>query len=110
MSEKTVQARIVKAIREEYPEAWIFKVHGSPYQMTGVPDLLVLAHGILYGFEVKHRRPGESAEHARSRATPQQRAQIRAIRAAGGVALVVLGPDEVLQVMSGEVDQRTLNV
>lgn len=88
---------IVKAILREYPDAWTFKVHGSPYQRAGVPDLLVCVHGSLFGFEVKHQKPDESEQHARGRATLLQRNEIRDIRQAGGYAAVILSPEEALE-------------
>ncbi len=57
--------------------AWVFKVHGSPYQQVGVPDLLVGYQGRLYGMEVK--RPGQSL-------SPVQAKVIEEIRASGSIA------------------------
>lgn len=91
---------IVKAIRRWYPGAWTFKVVGNPYQMTGVPDLLVLVNGRLVGLEVKFVRPGESVAHARGRATTGQLSQIRSIRDAGGVAGVVVSVNEALALVA----------
>jgi len=33
--------------------AWVFNVHGHPFQQVGVPDLLVGYKGRLYAMEVK---------------------------------------------------------
>jgi len=87
---------IVKAVKTKYPHSWVFKVHGGPMQVAGIPDLLILVDGRMIGAEVKFKRPGESEAHARGRATPIQRNQIEKIRAAGGVADVVLSIDETL--------------
>ena len=95
-SESGLVAAIVRAIRKEHPKAWVFKTVGSPYQMAGVPDLLVCVGGRLFGFEVKFRRPGESENYALSRASPQQRYQIRAINGSGAVARVVTSPEAVM--------------
>lgn len=99
-SEKGVVAAIVTAIRKEYPSAWVFKVVGGPFQMSGVPDLLVCVHGLLVGLEVKFQRPGESREAALSRVTGRQAAVIRDIRKAGGTADAVLSPQEALSVIA----------
>lgn len=98
-NEKGLQANIVKAIRREYVDAWIMKVHGSPYQMTGVPDLLVVVSGRLIGIEVKFPRPGESTEGTLSRVSPGQWAQIKRIRMAGGVAGPALSVDSALSLI-----------
>lgn len=91
---------IRKALLKEYPSAWVFKVHGGMMQMAGVPDILVCVEGRLFGFEVKHRKPTESEEHARGRASEQQLYQIEKIREAGGVAEVILSAEEALDIIT----------
>lgn len=93
-SEAKLVTAIVKALAKQYPWAWIFKVVGSPFQMTGVPDLLVCVEGHLFGFEVKFQRPGESQKHALDRATPGQRVQISRLRNAGATADVITSVQE----------------
>jgi hypothetical protein len=90
---------IWKKVHKKYPLAWIFKVHGGPMQMQGVPDLIIIVDGLFIGAEVKHQKPGESEAHARDRATPGQRIQIYKILQAGGIAGVVLTPEETLQLI-----------
>ena len=97
--EKHLVTAIRRAVLEKYPDVWTFKVVGHPYQERGVPDLLVVRDGILLALEVKLRAPGESLEHARGRASADQLRHIAAIRAAGGVAEVVLDVDEALSVL-----------
>jgi hypothetical protein len=99
-SEAGVVGAIWRAIVKEHPDVWMFKTVGNPYQMSGVPDLLVGVAGLLVGLEVKFQRPGESREHALSRATPIQVAQIKKMRAAGCVADVVLDADEALRLVA----------
>lgn len=102
-SEPTNEAGVVrlicKEVRKVYPDAWIFKVHGGPMQMSGVPDLLFCVDGKFIGAEVKFVRPGESRDHAAMRATPGQRNQIRLINKAGGSAGVVTSPQEALELI-----------
>jgi hypothetical protein len=95
-NEAGLVAQIGKRIHKDYPDSWVMKVHGGPFQMAGVPDLLVCVDGYLIGLEVKFVRPGESSDHARLRATAQQRHQIRSINRAGGVAGVVVSVEEAL--------------
>jgi hypothetical protein len=87
---------IVKAVKKQYPGTWVFKVVGSPYQMTGVPDLILCVDGLFVALEVKFIHAGESHDHAISRASPGQRRQISDINKAGGVAAVVTSVDEAL--------------
>lgn len=106
MTEQQVVARIWRAVRRQYPTAWLLKVHGGAYQRSGVPDLLVCVDGLLVGIEVKERKPGESVLHARARATPGQLAEIAAINRAGGCAGVVLNPEEALDLIGSAVERR----
>lgn len=98
-NETGLVAHIWKAVKEKYPSAWLMKVHGGPMQQAGVPDLLMCVNGMLVGAEAKDQKPGESEEHARERATPLQRIQIAQINAAGGIAGVVLTPEEALDLI-----------
>jgi hypothetical protein len=97
--ESILVGAIARAVHAHYPEAWIFKVAGGPYQVAGVPDLLVCIRGLMVGLEVKNQQPGETVEHARSRATPGQLVQIERITRAGGVAAVVVSVQEALDLL-----------
>jgi len=98
-NEGALTAAIQKEIHARWPSAWQFKVVGSPYQMAGVPDLLLCIEGRLIGLEVKFIRPGESHAHAMERTSPQQRVQIDRIRVAGGGAATVTSIPEAMAVI-----------
>lgn len=98
-TEKQLVESIRLAIDREYPDAWVFKVHGGPYQRVGVPDLLVCVQGLLVGLEVKHQKPGESETHARGRVTASQQDQIDKIVRAGGYAREVLTVEEAMEAL-----------
>lgn len=98
-NEATLVKSIERAIRHQYPKSWVFKVVGSPYQMTGVPDLVAVVMGRFFGLEVKHQKPGESLAHALSRASPAQLLQIRLIEEAGGYAGVVTTVEDALEII-----------
>ena len=100
--ETLLVTRIEEVLRERYPEAWMLKVHGGRFQRQGVPDLLAIIDGRFYGFEVKHQKPGETAQQAVDRATPGQRHEIAAQRRAGARAAVVLSPQDALDVIDGK--------
>jgi len=80
---------IVIAVKRAWPDSFGWKVHGSPYQIAGLPDLVFCIHGLFIGLEAKHQRPGESLTHALGRATPAQLEKIQQINTAGGTAAVV---------------------
>lgn len=94
--ETTLVNHMKAAILDSYPEAWVFKVFGNPYQTVGVPDLLVCVEGHLIAIEAKAQRQGESELHARSRVTATQTAQLEALRRAGATAGVALAVNEAL--------------
>ena len=73
--ESIIQRQIIARLRNM--GAWVFKVHGSPYQQVGVPDLLVGYEGRFFAMEVKQPGGGMS---------PVQVQTIEAIRASGSVA------------------------
>lgn len=91
--EKTVVNKIRDALKAAGVK-WIMKTHGSPYQQSGVPDLLCIAPktGRLVGIEVK--RP-----HGTWKVTELQKHQIELIREAGGVAGVATCVEEALALL-----------
>lgn len=95
-NESGLVASIQKAIAERYPDVWVMKVVGGPYQMVGVPDLLVLVNGAFVGIEVKFQRPGESHEYAMSKTTAGQRVQLMKIERAGGTSGVATSVTEAI--------------
>ena len=104
--ETTLTNNIRDAIKESYPEAWVFKVFGNPYQTAGVPDLLVCIDGYLTAIEVKAQRQNETALHARSRVTPTQVAQLEALRRAGAEAGVAISVEGALDLIEGNRFER----
>lgn len=93
-NESGVVEAIRKRIAAEWPSSVTWKMHGSIYMETGIPDVLCCVEGRLIFLEVKHRKPSESEDHAYARTSVEQVRQIRRIRAAGGAACTVLDEDE----------------
>lgn len=93
-NESGVVEAIRKRIAAEWPPSATWKMHGSIYMETGIPDVLCCVEGRLIFLEVKHRKPGESEARAYGRTSVEQVRQIRRIRAAGGAACTVLDEDE----------------
>jgi len=101
--------RIVRAIRDEWPTAWVFKAHGNPYQSGGAPDLLVVVDGLLIGMEVKAQRRGESYARALRRVTLRQWAVIEDLRRAGATAGPVLSVDEALALVRHALGEKIVS-
>lgn len=80
-SESAYAGTLRKALRTRFGDHVVdVKVHGGPYQETGVSDLLLCLHGEYIALELKRRG---------NRATPNQKMFIRRVRHAGGRARVV---------------------
>lgn len=86
--EKLIQRQIIKHLRDM--GAWVFNVHGSPYQQAGVPDLLIGYKGRFYALEVK--RPGQSLSAIQAKV-------IEEIRASGCIASRVESIEDVIQLL-----------
>ena len=89
MTEAQLTNKIIAAIREHDPAAWIFKTHGSGYQRAGVPDLLICISGMMIAIEVK--RPG-------GKVTRLQQREIERLRVAGATAAVARSVNEALEI------------
>ena len=86
--ESIIQQQIMTHLRGM--GAWVFKVHGSPYQQVGVPDLLVGYKGRFYAMEVK--QPGGVM-------SPVQKRVMEEIRASGSVVGRVESVEDAVQLL-----------
>jgi hypothetical protein len=75
------EAKIGKQIRQYIEECggFVFKVHGGPQMMAGLPDLIVCIQGLFIGIEVK--QPGQNP-------TARQVFVHNMIQRSGGVVIV----------------------
>jgi len=87
--ETFLRDRILRALRAERPGFW-FVTHGSPLQMSGLPDIVGCWNGRFVGLEVKV--PGQKP-------TDLQAHRLREITSAGGIAGVVTSPEEALRLL-----------
>lgn len=87
-SERAITKAIVAYLRSE--GAWPVKIHVSPQQLAGTPDILVCVDGRFVALEVKT---------AKGRVTPLQEKRLEDIRQAGGIAAVVRSVDDVREVL-----------
>lgn len=51
--EQWYQTKIIAAIKEEYPSAFVRKISAGVYAERGFPDVLAIIKGQYYGIEVK---------------------------------------------------------
>ena len=89
MLEKQVENKIKKWLEQN--NYWDFKVHGGPFQKTGVPDIIACVKGKFVAIEVKRSDGGIVSE--------LQKAQIQKIKENGGVVGVARSLAEFLQIL-----------
>lgn len=80
MNESKLTTKIIKALKRK--GGFWFKVHGSAYQTTGIPDILGCYKGRFVAFEVKI--PGKD-----STLSKRQRLMLLRIRQHGGVSALI---------------------
>lgn len=88
--ESRLVAKIKKALEES--GAFLFKVHGGPYQSAGIADLIGVVNGRFFALEVKV--PGR-----RSTLTDLQAAFLENVERHGGLAACVTSVDEALEAL-----------
>lgn len=89
MLEKKVENKIKKWLKDR--NYWYFKVHGSIYQPSGIPDILACVNGKFVAIEVKRSDRGV--------VSPLQKAQIQKIKENGGIAGVACSMEEFLEII-----------
>jgi hypothetical protein len=80
--ETQLQRRIQRALKDKWPNSYMFKIHGGPYQHVGLPDLIGCIQGRFVALEIKH----PDQYHPLSRA---QQVIIGRLIGAGGIVAVV---------------------
>lgn len=90
MLEKDIVKSIMRYLKT-VPNCFCWKEHGGMYGTAGIPDIIACVGGRFYAFEVKTET---------GKPTDLQKATIRKILKAGGVAVVVRSVDEMRTVIS----------
>lgn len=90
MTETQFKSKVIKHIRQNYPEAWIYKTCDK--FTSGIPDIICCYKGRFFAFELKVRpnkvKPGGLQEHT-----------INKINEAAGVALEIISTDQIDEVL-----------
>lgn len=89
LKEKAVENKIKKWLKDR--NYWFFKVHGSIFQPSGIPDILACINGKFVAIEVKRTKGGI--------VSPLQKAQIEKIKENGGIAGVACSMEEFLDIL-----------
>lgn len=97
--ETSLRNNIALAVRMKYGvNLYMKKIHGSPYQEAGIPDLIGCFNGSFIGMEIKQ---------SGCNPTPIQAANIRDIRRAGGFAQAIHSLPEAMEFLDA-VSARSL--
>lgn len=89
--ESFYQAKIIRWLKGQYPDAFVWKAQAGPYCRQGIPDICAIINGHFFGFEVKRPEVG--------RLSKIQEQTIKEINAAGGTAAVVSFPEQVQKII-----------
>ena len=89
--ESFYQAKIIRWLKGQYPDAFVWKAQAGPYCRQGIPDICAIINGHFFGFEVKRPEVG--------RLSKIQEQTIKEINAAGGTAAVVSFPEQVEKII-----------
>ena len=89
VKEKAVENKIKKWLKDK--NYWFFKVHGSIFQPSGIPDILACINGKFVAIEVKRTKGGVVSS--------LQKAQIEKIKENGGIAGVANSMEEFLEIL-----------
>ena len=89
VEETKLKNKIMRAIRQRYPYAWIWKI--SDRFRSGVPDLLVIYRGYNIFIEIKTPK---------GRISAIQRHTMQEMQAAGGRVFVARSVGDVLEIFS----------
>lgn len=90
MNESTISKNIAKLIRNK--GGWARKIAGGPHS-AGLPDILACYRGHFIGLETK--MPGKEGT-----LTTNQRLCLDAIKAGGGVAIMVVSTHDVERILN----------
>jgi len=90
LAQRIRRAVVSHAEKVEQP-LYIFKMHGGPHSVPGVPDYICCYRGWFVGMEVKTPK---------NKPTEKQQFHIESIRAAGGFAGVVTSPEEAVGMLA----------
>ena len=90
--EAKVLAKIMRWLKTSASSGWWVKIHGGPYQRSGIPDIIGCYCGRLVGIETKspaaYRKPGHDL-------SALQKATLEDIKHSGGATLVTYDVEEV---------------
>lgn len=91
-TETDLSVAVLKALRNKYKQdIFIYKTHGNMFSLEGIPDLEACFNGKYIAMELK-------LPSRKNTLSDEQKARIRQIRRAGGVAYRVTTVEEAIEI------------
>lgn len=87
-AESRLQLRVQKALRNEFRQAYVRKIHGNEFQHAGIADLICCIEGYFLAIEVK--MPGEEL-------TDLQSNEVIEVENAGGHYITARSPEDAIK-------------
>lgn len=98
--ENFYQTKIIRWLKQQHPNAFVWKAQAGPYCRQGIPDICAIIDGHFFGFEVKRPEVGHPSKI--------QEITIQQINRAGGTAAVVSFPEQVERIIQETMQKASL--
>lgn len=102
--ETKLQEKIRKHLQKEFGGIW-HKIHGGPYQKSGIGDIIGCCKGYYFNLEVKQDKLGKKYEP-----TELQQNQIDEVNNNGGCGACVKSIEQAEQVVRSYLKSKTLSI
>lgn len=102
--ETKIQESIKKHLKKTFGGVW-HKIHGGPYQNSGIGDLIGCVNGYYFNLEVKQPKEGPKYEP-----TELQQEEINNVNKAGGCGACVKSKEQAEQVVRSYLESKALQI
>ena len=102
--ESRLQKQIKQHLQKTFGGVW-HKIHGGPFQSSGIGDLVGCCNGYYFNLEVKQNKEGKKYEP-----TEIQQKEIDEVNNAGGCGACVKSKEQAEEVVRKYLEQKALSV
>lgn len=96
--EARLQRNIQNKLREKYgSKCFIFKIHGGPLMMAGLPDLIACIHGVFIAIEVKMPERRDNVSEIQERVHGRMRRAGASVLVASSVKEAIDKTDQIVK-------------
>ena len=100
--ESRLQRKIKEHLQKTFGGVW-HKIHGGPYQSSGIGDLVGCCKGYYFNLEIKQDLPGKKYEP-----TELQQKEIDSVNIEGGCGACVKSPKQAEEVVRAYLKEKSL--